>query len=203
MMTDRQTGKMHSAIKEETATGAGSESRRDKRMKVSWTLTKKLDTFAGPGEIKRREVGLDPQVSPEEIKSREVGLGSKSWTSFASVATQQQCYGHCPCDSAPHSRSKQQLCGAYASCYAMARGHRLNISIVLAAIHGLHGLPGGCARSSLHSFAPTPVTIPNKPPRLCRHTAKCLLRLRASFGGRARSPEDDDPTDRLEKCLLQ
>ena len=44
---------------------------------VSWTLTKKLDTFAGPGEIKRREVVLDPHVSPEEIKSREVELGLK------------------------------------------------------------------------------------------------------------------------------
>ena len=28
-----------------------------------------------PGEIKRREVVLDPQVSLEEIKSREVELG--------------------------------------------------------------------------------------------------------------------------------
>ena len=45
---------------------------------VSWTLTKKLDTFAGPGEIKSREVMLDPQVSPEEIKSREVELGLKA-----------------------------------------------------------------------------------------------------------------------------
>ena len=35
----------------------------------------KLDAFAGPGEIKRREVVLDPQVSTEEIKSREVELG--------------------------------------------------------------------------------------------------------------------------------
>ena len=32
----------------------------------------------GPGEIKRREVVLDPQESPEEIKSREVELGSES-----------------------------------------------------------------------------------------------------------------------------
>ena len=40
------------------------------RREVSWTLTKKLDTFAGPGVIKRREVVLDPQVSPEEFKSR-------------------------------------------------------------------------------------------------------------------------------------
>ena len=42
---------------------------------MSWTHTKKLDTFAGPGEIKRREVVLDTQVNPEEIKSREVELG--------------------------------------------------------------------------------------------------------------------------------
>ena len=66
---------------------------------MRWTLTKKLDSFVGPGEIKmregvlypqvspeeikRREVVLDPQVSPEEIKSREVELGSESWTAFA------------------------------------------------------------------------------------------------------------------------
>ena len=31
-----------------------------------------------PGEIKRREVVLDPQVSPEEIESREVELGSRA-----------------------------------------------------------------------------------------------------------------------------
>ena len=31
-----------------------------------------------PGEIKRREVELDPQVSPEEIMSREVELGCES-----------------------------------------------------------------------------------------------------------------------------
>ena len=46
-----------------------------KRAEVSRTVTKKLDSFAGLGEIKRREVDLDPQVSPEEIKSREVELG--------------------------------------------------------------------------------------------------------------------------------
>ena len=43
---------------------------------MSWTLTKKLDAFAGPGKIKSKEVVLDPQVSPEKIKSREVELGS-------------------------------------------------------------------------------------------------------------------------------
>ena len=49
-----------------------------KRREVSWILTKKLGTFAGPREIKRREVVLDPQVSPEEIKSREVELDLKA-----------------------------------------------------------------------------------------------------------------------------
>ena len=52
-----------------------------KRMEVSWILTKKLDSFVGPGEIKRRELVLDLQ----EIESREMELGSESWTSFASV----------------------------------------------------------------------------------------------------------------------
>ena len=36
---------------------------------MSWTLMKKLDTFVGPGEIKKREVVLGPQGSPEEITS--------------------------------------------------------------------------------------------------------------------------------------
>ena len=41
---------------------------------------------------------LDPQVSPEAFRSRELQLVSESMTSFASVVTQQQCYGHCPRD---------------------------------------------------------------------------------------------------------
>ena len=75
-----------------------------KRRETSWTLTKKLDIFAGPVEIKRREVALDPQVSQEEIRSREVELGSESWTSFLlQVVTRRRCNGHCPCDCAQHS----------------------------------------------------------------------------------------------------
>ena len=44
-----------------------------------------LDPQESPGEIKRREVVLDPQESPGEIKSREVELGSESWTCNSSV----------------------------------------------------------------------------------------------------------------------
>ena len=56
------------------------ESRRDKRREVNWTLTKKLDTFAGSGEVKDRKVVLNPQGSSEEIRNtpnREVELGLK------------------------------------------------------------------------------------------------------------------------------
>ena len=62
---------------------------------MSWTLTKKLDASAGPGEIMRREVVLDPQVSPEEQGG---GAGLESWISFASVVSQRRSYEHCLCD---------------------------------------------------------------------------------------------------------
>ena len=43
-------------------------------------------SFAGPGEIKRREVELDSLKTARErstiIKSREVELGSESWTAL-------------------------------------------------------------------------------------------------------------------------
>ena len=54
---------------------------RGSRRNVSWILTKKLDTSAGPGKIKRREVSwtltkkIDNSADLGEIKSREV-----SWT---------------------------------------------------------------------------------------------------------------------------
>ena len=52
-----------------------------RRREVSWTLTKKFDTSASPGEIRRREVSwtltkkFDTSASPGEIRRREV-----SWT---------------------------------------------------------------------------------------------------------------------------
>ena len=54
------------------------------------------------------------------------------------VVRQQQCNGHCLCDcpsTAVETASAQCI-----SRWAMARGHRLNTSIVLAAVHGLSGL---------------------------------------------------------------
>ena len=89
-----------------------------------------------PGEIKRREVELDPQVSPEEIMSREVELGcEKVGLLSLRVVPQQQCNGHCLCDSAVETAIRRCT-----SRWAMAWGHRPNTSIVLAAVHGLSGL---------------------------------------------------------------
>ena len=52
--------------------------------------------------------------------------------------------------------------------WAMARGHRLNTSIVLAAVHGLSGLFGAVSAVKPSFFRPLPpVPIPNKQPRFC------------------------------------
>ena len=71
---------------------------------MSWTLTKKLD-FRLRVQARSRGWWRCWAESPEEIKGREVELGSETELdlSFASVVSQQQCYGHCPCDSALHS----------------------------------------------------------------------------------------------------
>ena len=63
-----------------------------------------------PGEIKMREVELDPQVSPEDIMSREVELGCKSWTSFASGCSSTAVQW--TLSSAQAQQLKQQLCSA-------------------------------------------------------------------------------------------
>ena len=49
----------------------------------------------------------------------------------------------------------------YTSCYTMARGHRLNISIVLAAVHGLFG-----ARGRAFTLSPPPPPSPPPSPSL-------------------------------------
>ena len=111
-----------------------------KRREESWTLTKKLDAFAGPGEIKRREMVLDPQVSPEEIKSREVELGLNIGLLLRQLF---------PSGGATDivfvilfRTAVETAIAWYTSCCTMASGHCLNIFVVLAAVHGILGLPG-------------------------------------------------------------
>ena len=61
--------------------------------------------------------------------------------------------------------------------WAMARGHRLNTSIVLAAVHGLSGLFR--AVSAVEPFTLSPpshsVPVPNRPTRLCGRKATLNL----------------------------
>ena len=88
---------------------------------MSWTLTKKLDSFAGPGEISEEEGGeLDSHeevrlsfAGPGDIKggrwcwtlklvqTKRSRAGRWSWAKKAGLLLlrlpvfQQQCYGHC------------------------------------------------------------------------------------------------------------
>ena len=91
-------------------------------------------------EIMRREVELDPQVSPEEIMSREVELGCESWTFFPSGCSSAAVQRTLSLWLCPAQQLKQLAIAQCTSRCAMARGHRLNTSIVLAAVHGLSGL---------------------------------------------------------------
>ena len=110
---------------------------------------------------------LDPQVNPEEIMSREVELGCESWTSFASGATDIVFV------TLPSTAVETAIAQCTSRC-AMARGHRLNTSIVLAAVHGLSGpfRAVSAVEPSLSRPLPPPVPVPNKPPRFCGRKAK-------------------------------
>ena len=72
---------------------------------MSWTLTTKLDFHL---QVQARSLEEEGGAGPPRQPRRDQEQGgearsSESWTSFASAVPQQQCYGHCPCDSAPHS----------------------------------------------------------------------------------------------------
>ena len=71
--------------------------------------------------------------------SREVELGCESWISFASSCSStavQRTLSLWLCPNTAVETATAQC----TSRWAMARGHRLNTSIVLAAVHGLSGL---------------------------------------------------------------
>ena len=48
----------------------------------------------------RTEVELDPQVSPEEIMRGRWSWAAKGGLLSLRVVSQQQCNGHCPCETA-------------------------------------------------------------------------------------------------------
>ena len=97
--------------------------------------------------------------------SREVELGCESWTSFASscssIAVQRSLsLWLCP------STAVETAIAQCTSRWAMARGHRLNTSIVLAAVHGLSGLFRAISVVEPSLFRPPPPS-----PSLISHLA--------------------------------
>ena len=83
---------------------------------------------------------LNSQVSPEEIMSREVELGCESWTSFTSGCSSTAVQPTGIVLVTLPSTAVETAIAQCSSRWAMARGHRLNTSIVLAAVHGLSSL---------------------------------------------------------------
>ena len=108
---------------------------------------------------------LDPQVSPEEIMSREVELGCESWTSFASGCSSTAT--DIVLVTLPSTAAETATARCTSRC-AMAKGHRLNTSIVLAAVHGLSGLLGAVFMVEPSLFRPLP---PPLLPSLISHIA--------------------------------
>ena len=92
------------------------------------------------------------------------------------VVPQQQCNGHCLYDCP--STAVETAIAQCTSRWAMARGHRLNISIVLAAVHGLSGLFRAVSSVEPSLFAPPPpaARVPNKHPRFCGRKAKWYIK---------------------------
>ena len=79
-----------------------------------------------------------------------------SWTSFASSCSSTAVHrlGHCPCDWP--STSVETATAQCTRRWAMARGHRLNTAIVLAAVHGLFRAVSTVEPSLFRSPPPLP-----------------------------------------------
>ena len=115
---------------------------------------------------------LDPHVSPEKIMSSEVELGCESWTSFASSFSSTAVQRTLSLSLCP-STAVETAVAQCTSRWAMARGHRLNTSIVLAAVYGLSGLFRAVSTAGPFTLSPPShsVPVPNRPARLCGRKA--------------------------------
>ena len=94
------------------------------------------------------------------------------------VVPQQQCNGHCPCDSAQAWQLKQQLRSALVA-WQWRGDTALTLPLFWRRSTVCPVFFGRYPWSSLHSFVsfppplpPAPVPVPNKPPRFCGHKAK-------------------------------
>ena len=115
---------------------------------------------------------LDPQVSPEGTYHEQGGgdglrkLGFFRFELFLNSSATDIDLVTLP------STAVETVIAQCTSRWAMARGHRLNTSIVLAAVHGLSGLFRAVSAVKPSHFRPLPIPVPNKPPRFCGRKAK-------------------------------
>ena len=114
--------------------------------------------------------------------SREVELGWASWTSFASTELSKLFINSGATDIVLVILSSTAVERAIAQCtsrWAMARGQRLNTSIVLAAVYGLSGpFFGRFPRSSQSLSRPHPTLSPS----LIGHPASVDVKQHESLG---------------------
>ena len=99
-----------------------------------------LDPQVSPEEMMSREVELDPQGSPEEIMSMQGGgAGLRKLNFFRFGLFLNSSATDIVLVTLPSTAVEAAVTQCTSRC-SMARGHRLNTSIVLAAVHGLSGL---------------------------------------------------------------
>ena len=111
---------------------------------------------------------LDPQPRRDHEQGGGAGLRKLDFFRFSCSSTAVQrtlSLRLCP------STAVETAIAQCTSRWAMARGHRLNTSIVLAAVHGLSGLfrAVSAVEPSLSRPLPppAPVPVPKKQPRFC------------------------------------
>ena len=136
------------------------------------TLTLCVSYYRVPGEVKSRELELDPQPRRDHEQGGGAGLRKLDFFHFGlflkSSATD------IVCDSAQARQMKQQLRSAQ-----VAGQWRRDTALTLPLFWRRSTVSpvffGWYPRSSLHSFVPPPlppVPVPNKHPRFCERKAK-------------------------------
>ena len=123
----------------------------------SWTLS--------PEEIMSREVELDPQ--PRRDHEQGGGAGLRKLDFFCLRLFLNSSATDIVLVTLPSTAVETAIAQCTSRC-AMARGHRLNTSIVLTAVHGLSGLFRAVSAVEPSLFRPLS-PVPNKPSRFCGH----------------------------------
>ena len=104
---------------------------------------------------------LDPQVSPEEIMSMQGGgAGMRKLDFFRFELFLNSSATDIVLVTLPSTAVETAIAQCTSRC-AMARGHRLNTSVVLAAVHGLSGLFRAVSAVEPSLFRPLPPLSPS------------------------------------------